>query len=187
MGSVRARVLVLLTPVLLLACAQTKQAWKDLSTGTKRAFRSFGKSCPAAAEGRAVGAADADAAFGCFQKAVGAEDPELLLRIVCHARTPASCKHEPNAQTDARASVHELAKDSWTDVFGSWTEAGGKVTVYAVDNKRKTDRVSTVTVCRIAEPPPATEDAGSGAGELGWAVCDVDEMARDAARKKSGT
>lgn len=182
----------LLLSVLFVACAETKQALKDIQTGTKHAFRSIGKSCPEGVPGRAVGAPDADGALGCFQKAVGTEDGELLLRIVCHGRTPASCKHLPNARKEADEGVKQFAKESWTDLLGSWNEPGDKVTVYAIDNKPKTSNVSTVTVCRIAELPPssaAAADAGSSpaSAELGWAVCDVDEMPRDAARKKSGS
>jgi len=85
--------------------------------------------------------------------------------------------------------VKQLAKSTWTDILGSWTDASEKVTVYAIDNQRTTDRVSTVTACRIAEPPPsdaAGADAGAAPG-LGWAICDVDSMSRETARKKSGS
>lgn len=187
---VRLRVAFLLVPLAaFVACAETKQALREISTGTKRAFRSIGKSCPEGAKGRAVGAADADGALGCFQKAVGTEDPELLLRIVCHGRAPANCKHDDGDAKTAEAEVKQLAKSSWTDVLGSWTDASDKVTVYAIDNLEKTDRVSTVTACRIAEPPPSsagTTDAGAPSG-LGWAICDVDTTSREAARKKTGS
>lgn len=183
----RLRFSLALLPLALWACAETKQAWKDISTGTKHAFRSIGKSCPDAAPGRAVGAPDADGALGCFQKAVGTEDPELLLRIVCHGRSPASCKHDASAQKEAEAGVKQFAKNSWTDVLGSWTESGDKVTVYAIDNQAKSGLVSTITVCRIAEPPANGGAADAGAAALGWAVCDVDQMSREIAEKKSGS
>lgn len=164
-----------------MACAEAKQAWKDVSTGTKRAFRSIGKSCPDGIAGRAVGTPEADAALGCFQKAVGDEDPELLLRIVCHGRAAADCKHGPTAASEAAAAVKQYAKNSWRDVLGSWSESE-HVTVYAIDNLEKTSNVSIVTTCRIATP--ATGD-DAGAPPLGWAVCDIGVMAREAARKKS--
>ena len=55
--------------------------------------------------------------------------------------------------------------------------------VYAIDNLDDSKNVSTVTLCRIAEIP--ADDAGAGSGARGWAVCDVGEMPRDAAKKKS--
>ena len=167
----------------VVACAEAKQAWQNVSTGTKRAFRSIGKTCPDGVPGRAVGTPDADGALGCFQKAVGAEDPELLLRIVCHGRAPADCKHGPTAEKEAAAGIKQFSKHDWRDVLGSWSESDA-VTVYAIDNLEKTLNVSTVTTCRIAEPASAG-DAGVGTRERGWAVCDVDEMPREAARKKS--
>jgi hypothetical protein len=184
----RFRLLFWLVPVALVACAEAKQAWKDVSTGTKRAFRTIGKTCPEGVPGRAVGTPDSDGALGCFQKAVGEEDPKLLLRIVCHGRTPADCKHGATADKEATAGVKQFAKNEWRDVLGSWSESDN-VTVYAIDNLEKTSVVSTVTTCRIAEPPP-TGDAGASSGkvaadDLGWAVCDVDRMPREAARKKS--
>ena len=187
---VRLHLAFLVVPLgLFVACAETKQALNEISTGTKRAFRSIGKTCPEGAKGRAVGAADADAALGCFQKAVGSEDPELLLRIVCHGRAPMHCKHDEGDTKTAETEVKQLAKSTWTDILGSWTDASEKVTVYAIDNQRTTDRVSTVTACRIAEPLPsdaAGSDAGAAPG-LGWAICDVDSMLRETARKKSGS
>lgn len=186
----RTRLLLLLVLVPVVACAEAKNAWKNLTTGTKHAVRSIGKTCPEGVAGRAVGTPDADAALGCFQKAVGDEDPKLLLRIVCHGRAPADCKHGPSAEKEAAAGMKEFTRKNWRDVTGSWNESE-TVTVYAFDNLPDTAKgdksanVSTVTTCRIAEPV-APGDAGKvAAADLGWAVCDVDETARATAGKKS--
>ena len=165
------------------ACAESKEAWRNVSTDTKHAFGGLGKSCPEALPGRASGADAPDGALSCFQKAVGSEKPELLLRIVCHGRSAASCKHTAAAERDVTAGLKELAKHSWTDVLGSWPETPGKVVVYAIDNREREGLVSTVTVCKIADTP-ATDADGGKSEEVGWAVCDVDELARDAAKKK---
>lgn len=182
----------MLAPVLVVACAEAKEAWQNVSTGTKHAFRSIGKTCPDGAPGRAVGTPEPDAALGCFQKAVGDEDPKLLLRIVCHGRAPADCKHGAAAEKEAAAGMKEFARKNWRDVIGSWNESD-TVTVYAIDNLpdsakgEKSTNVSTVTTCRIAEPVTAGDAGASSKADLGWAVCDVDEIARATAGKKSGT
>lgn len=182
---VKSKTLLLALPYLaaLVACAESKQVWNDFTANTKRAMRTLGKSCPPELPGRASGTAEPEGALGCFQKAVAENDPQLLLRVVCHSKSAASCKHEKSAEADARTALGQLGKHPWNDILGAWNDKPDAVKVYAIDNLEDSPNVSTVTLCRIAEIPRG--DAGAGSAELGWAVCDVDQMPREAAKKKS--
>lgn len=126
--------------------------------------------CPDAVDGRAAGAATADAAVSCFEQAVRERKSELLLRVTCRGRGPTSCLQTTASTREADAAVRTLSKGTWNDALGRWKD-GDDAYVYAVDTHPQEARVSTVTVRKIVD------------GDR-WAVTDVGELGRDAAERK---
>ena len=99
------RAAAVLTLTALAACAESQQAWRELTANAKTAVRTLGKSCPPELAGRASGTAEPDAALACFQKAVAEGDAHRLLAIVCHSHAPASCKHTAGDETEAKEAM----------------------------------------------------------------------------------
>jgi hypothetical protein len=130
-----------------------------------------GGSCPDAVPGRAAGADSPGGAYGCFRKAVEGRSVDLLLRVTCQSRAPASCKQGAETKRGAEETMSDLARLSWSNVVTHWVEADNQVEVYAVDTHPREKRVSTVTLCRIVD-------------KTRWAVCELGEMSREAAERK---
>ncbi len=129
--------------------------------------------CPAPVEGRAPGASTAEAAVACFQQAVSEKSAELLSRVMCRTRQPASCKQTEASQKELAATLRAIEGLDWSTSLGSFVD-GADVVGFALDTYPGKPRVSVLYVCRIAE------------GER-WAVCDTTELPRAVAEKKIAT
>ncbi|HEU4537817.1 MAG TPA: hypothetical protein VFS00_27040 [Polyangiaceae bacterium] len=131
-----------------------------------------GGSCPDETPGRVAGAESPGEAFGCFRKAVEGRSADLMLRVTCQNRSPASCKQDAPTRQAAAEAMNELARLPWQNVVAQWVELDKQVEVYAVDTYPREKRVTKVTLCRIVD-------------KTRWAVCEVGEMPREVAERKA--
>lgn len=125
----------------------------------------------------ASGAATPEELIACFQEAVARRSEEALLALTCHGKTSANCKHSSADHAEAKEWLRDRTQLAWNKVLGRYVVRLDQELTYVIDTWPSSSRVSAVSVCKIAEKPKAP-------GVPRWAVCDIDELARDAAERR---
>lgn len=131
--------------------------------------------CAVAPSDAASGASTPEQLLACFQYAAAEHDANALLALTCHGKTRVQCKHSAEDRAEAEEWLRERAKLPWTSVLGRWVVRPELELTVAVDTWPSSSRVSAVVLCKIA----GAVDAGAPR----WAICDIDELAREDAQR----